>query len=140
MRDYWAGPVEKMKTLVRERKTKDVVLAPFEKEIIVGREKNKKARGYSSAFLQSCMNDCGGTSASCATLPITGPGMEETEREALNTLGTRSHVFASLLLCSDATLCSRPSSGSSHPVGSLTHCSGRHRAVTSGGTHMVHRM
>lgn len=42
MRDYWAGPVEKMKTLVRERKTKDVVLAPFEKEITVGREKKKK--------------------------------------------------------------------------------------------------
>lgn len=43
LRDYWAGPVEKMKTLVRERKTEDVVLAPFEKEITVGRGK-KKAR------------------------------------------------------------------------------------------------
>lgn len=28
--------------LVQERKTKDVVLAPFEKEIIVGRKKKKK--------------------------------------------------------------------------------------------------
>lgn len=42
MRDYWAGPVEKMKTLVRERKTEDVVLAPFEKEITVGGGEKKK--------------------------------------------------------------------------------------------------
>lgn len=42
MRDFWAGPVEKMKTL------------------------------HFSPFLQSCMNDREGTSEFCATLSITG--------------------------------------------------------------------
>lgn len=54
MRDFRAGPVEKMKMLVQERKTK--VLALFEKEITVGRKKKSQR-----LFLHSC-NDPEGTS------------------------------------------------------------------------------
>lgn len=96
MRDYWAGPVEKMKTLVRERKTEDVVLAPFEKEITVGGGEKKSQNP--STFLQSCMDDCEGASESCATLPITG--LEGGNRRR----GLKHPGYKALHLCSVVTL------------------------------------